>query len=76
MPSYDYFCPANDKTIEISHRMNETVSTWAELCAKAELDPGDTPPGSPVEKIFTSCQVSTNSSGPELPCGRSHCACH
>jgi hypothetical protein len=76
MPSYDYFCPANDKTIEISHHMDESVSTWGELCKKAGLEPGDTPLNSPVEKIFTCCQVSTKSSTPELPCGRGKCACH
>ncbi len=72
MPSYDYFCPTNNQTIEVSHRMNETVQTWGELCNKAEIDPGSTPSDSPVEKRFTCCQVSTNAA-PELPCGSGQC---
>ncbi|MBN1377940.1 MAG: zinc ribbon domain-containing protein [Gammaproteobacteria bacterium] len=76
MPSYDYHCPANDRTVEAKHRMSETISTWGELCENAGIDPGNTDLKSPVEKVFTCCQVSTRSATPELPCGRSKCACH
>jgi hypothetical protein len=75
MPSYDYYCPANDLTIEVSHRMNETVSTWGELCEKSGQEPGSTPLESPVEKKITCCQISTKRSEPELPCGRDTCGC-
>ncbi len=74
MPSYDYYCPVNDKSIEVSHPMNDSVSNWGELCQIAGINPGDTPLASLVEKKFTCCQVSTKQS-PELPCGRSKCMC-
>lgn len=74
MPNYDYFCPANNKTVEVSHHMDERIATWGELCEKAGLAPGNTSPDSPVEKKFTCCQVSTHAT-PDLPCGRSKCTC-
>lgn len=52
MPLYDYRCPANGRTIEVSHSMRESVSSWGELCRMAGLEPGDTPEGSPVRKLI------------------------
>jgi hypothetical protein len=50
MPLYDYICPANGTQIEVEHSMKTAVRTWGELCERAGLDLGDTPPDSPVEK--------------------------
>ncbi|NKN31767.1 zinc ribbon domain-containing protein [Marichromatium bheemlicum] len=53
MPTYDYRCDANDRVIEVSHRMSETLSTWGELCARAGIEPGDTAPETPVRRLAT-----------------------
>lgn len=53
MPRYDYHCPANNRTLEVSHPMSHTVRTWGELCELAEIELGKTPPGSPVEKTLS-----------------------
>jgi hypothetical protein len=50
MPTYDYFCAANERLVSVVHRMSEELATWGELCARADLDPGDTPPDAPVTK--------------------------
>jgi len=53
MPTYDYLCPENGKTVEISHHMAETLSTWGDLCVRAGIEPGDTPADSPIRKVIT-----------------------
>lgn len=53
MPTYDYRCGANGRIVEVKHRLSETLFTWAELCAAANIAPGDTPPDSPVERLIT-----------------------
>ena len=53
VPFYDYQCPANGRIIEVRHSMRETVSSWASLCELADLDPGDTPHDSPVERLVS-----------------------
>ena len=62
MPTYDYFCAANNQVVEIRHRMSETVATWGELCALAGIDPGDTPARTPVERLISGGQVVRRSS--------------
>jgi len=57
MPTYDYRCAANGRVVEVKHRMNETLSTWGEVCARAGLDTADIPPESPVERLATGGQV-------------------
>lgn len=69
MPTYDYLCAANGRTVEVQHRMSEEVTTWGELCKRAGLEPGDTPADAPVAKTFTragvlqSGNLGSNSSG-------------
>jgi putative FmdB family regulatory protein len=53
MPTYDYRCEENGKTVEVMHRMSEKISTWGELCQKAGIDTGDTAPETPVMKLAT-----------------------
>ncbi len=67
MPTYDYRCEANDRIVEVSHRMNDVVQTWGELCALAGIDPGDTPPDSPVTRLATGGNVITGTSRDEAP---------
>lgn len=62
MPTYDYRCPANDRIIEVRHRMSDSISNWGELCAVTDIDPGNTPPDAPVEKLITGSQVVRSSS--------------
>ncbi|MGA7981667.1 MAG: zinc ribbon domain-containing protein [Chromatiaceae bacterium] len=64
MPTYDYRCDANNRVVEVSHRMSESLSTWGELCARAGLQPGETPTESPVYRLATGGNiVSSNSLG-------------
>lgn len=57
MPMYDYHCAANDKTIQVTHRMSEEVKTWGEVCARANLELGDTPADAPVHKVHLGANV-------------------
>ncbi|MEM8738677.1 MAG: zinc ribbon domain-containing protein [Planctomycetota bacterium] len=50
MPTYQYYCADNDRTLEVMHGMSTTVETWGELCGLAEAAPGNTPSETPVEK--------------------------
>ena len=76
MPTYDYRCAANGRTIEVKHRISESFHTWAELCQGAGLELGDTPAESPVQRLATGGQVvkSSNLKNPGMPpCGASGC---
>ena len=39
MPTYEYYCESNDQTIEVLHGMNESLTTWGEVCVCAGIDP-------------------------------------
>ena len=77
MPTYDYRCESNGRVVEVSHRMQEQLSTWGELCQRAGIDPGNTPTDLPVKKLATGGNLVSSSnigSGPEPACGAGACA--
>lgn len=53
MLTYTYYCPANHRTVEVRHGMCECLQTWGELCQRAGMTLGDTPPESPIERVIT-----------------------
>ncbi len=57
MPTYDYHCSSNNRTVEVRHRMSERVRNWGELCALAGIESGDTPADAPVQKLANGGQV-------------------
>lgn len=76
MPTYDYRCAANDRVVEVKHRMSETVASWGELCALAGIETGSTSPDTPVERLATGGQVVRSSSLRESaapPCASGPC---
>ena len=75
MPTYDYLCDANGRVVEVYHPMAETLQTWAELCARSGLEPGGTPPDSPVRRLANGGNVvaSQTLSNPEPACGSGAC---
>ncbi|MDH5181652.1 MAG: zinc ribbon domain-containing protein [Gammaproteobacteria bacterium] len=70
MPTYDYHCDANGRTVEVKHGMNEKLFTWGELCERAGIDIGDTPVGTDIRKLATGGQVMKGGNmGSAPPCG-------
>ena len=65
MPTYDYFCEANGRQVEVSHKMSENLSSWGELCGQAGIEPGDTPNDSPVKRLITGGAIISSSSRSE-----------
>lgn len=53
MPTYDYHCPTNGRTLEVMHPMSAAIHTWGEACERAGIDPGDTPATAPVTRAVT-----------------------
>ncbi len=53
MPRYDYYCDANGQTIEAFHSIKIQLSSWGELCAAVQIDPGDTPVNTSIRRIIT-----------------------
>lgn len=53
MPRYDYRCDDNGRTVEVIHSINERMTTWGELCARAGIEPGDTDIHAAVRKVIT-----------------------
>ena len=84
MPTYDYRCDVNGRTLEVRHAMNKQVRTWGELCTLLDMDPVKTPTKEPVRKVITGGNVikSQNLGSGETPpceggsgpsCGRGMC---
>ena len=77
MPTYEYRCEANDRLVEVSHKMAEKLQTWGELCERAGIPAGRTDPKAPVQKLISAGFISAGSSGnsvSEAPaCGNSAC---
>ena len=83
MPTYDYCCGANEQVVEVSHRMSEVLHSWGELCERAGIEPGQTPPDSPIKKLATGGNVVQRGAlnNPEAPpcavngscCGPTNC---
>ena len=59
MPTYEYVCPANGRDVEVLHSMNDSISTWAQLCERTGEDLNSTPADSPVQKKIGAPAVST-----------------
>jgi len=66
MPAYDYFCEANDRTVEVIHTVNVTLKTWGEVCYVARVPLGDTDPLAPVRKVITPSVISIPVSNTKL----------
>jgi hypothetical protein len=76
VPTYDYRCDANGRTLELRHGMNERVSTWGELCTRLGIDPGGTRAGEPVRRLIRSggvVQSENLGSGEAPPCASGPC---
>lgn len=78
MPNYEYRCATNGRTLEVRHGMEQRLQTWGELAARAGVDPGDTPPDTPVERLLSApVPLTSSASDPESgfqECGAG-CAC-
>jgi hypothetical protein len=84
MPTYDYHCQTNGRTVEVKHRMSEEVTNWGQLCALAGISLDGTPAETPVAKKLTATAIAGSSNlggdtGPPISggcgsgfCGHSH----
>lgn len=69
MPVYEYYCPANDQSIELVHSMTERLSTWGEVCRMANHPCDPALASSPVERLLFApgvCAPAGNSKLKEL----------
>ena len=76
MPTYDYRCDANGRVVEVNHRMSENLSTWGELCDRANLPCGDTPADTPVQRMANGGNLISSSnlgSGSAPACDTGRC---
>jgi len=61
MPTYDYHCPANGRTVEVKHRMSDEIRTWGELRTLAGMPLDTTPAATPVAKMLTASSIANSS---------------
>jgi len=74
MPTYDYHCPANGRTVEVSHKLADRVRTWGDLCKRAGLPLAGTPGKSKVERLITGGSlIGSLGSAKERPCDSGPC---
>ena len=57
MPTYEYYCESNDQTIEVLHGMNESLTTWGEVCACAGIDTKSTSEDAVVQKKLSATSL-------------------
>jgi hypothetical protein len=82
MPTYDYHCEQNKRTVTVQHGMKESIRNWGELCQRVGLEPDTTPAEAPVERIISGgIALPIASAAPALPmagcCGQpSSCGHH
>jgi predicted nucleic acid-binding Zn ribbon protein len=53
MPSYDYYCEVNGRTVQVRHGMNIVLKTWGEVCYAGQVPMGDTEFMAPVRKVLS-----------------------
>ena len=75
MPTYDYYCDANNRKVEVAHKMSDSIHSWGELCQIANIELGDTPAQTPVNKLISGGAVISHSSltNPEPACSTGTC---
>lgn len=76
MPSYDYHCPSNGKTVEVEHKIAERIATWGELCRRAGVPLAGTPANAKVQKLITGGSIVRSAalgSKMERPCDTGPC---
>lgn len=78
MPTYEYRCETNGRTIEVQHPMSKRLRTWGEACELSGEAIGTTPAEAPIEKAlslsFVSSTKPASSSMPTGGCGPG-CGC-
>ncbi|MEL7038301.1 MAG: zinc ribbon domain-containing protein [Cyanobacteria bacterium J06592_8] len=62
MPLYDYFCPSNNRKVEVMHSIDKEVKTWGEVCQLAQCEMGETPADAPVRRVLSAPMVSVPTS--------------
>ena len=69
MPTYDYRCETTGEIFEVKHPMSEKLTSWGELCEKADLPLGEVAADSPVTRVLTAAGVVKSSSqkNPDMP---------
>jgi predicted nucleic acid-binding Zn ribbon protein len=67
MPTYEYLCEINGRTVEVSHKMAEQLHTWGELCERAGISAGRTSPSAPVKKLISASAVLSGKGGDYAP---------
>jgi hypothetical protein len=77
MPTYEYYCPSNQQTVEVLHGMNESIKTWGVLSNVAGIDYGDTSPDSPVERKLSAVSLlpKRGETGPSIGGCGTGCGC-
>lgn len=58
MPTYEYYCAANETSVEVVHSMSDSIASWGDLCERVGRPLGDTPSEAPVERIIFAAALS------------------
>ena len=76
MPIYDYYCPANGRTVEVLQNFSVTLKTWQDVCREGDFLPGETPLDARVERLITGGPILQTKSGTTTTscCGGRGCA--
>ncbi len=77
MPTYEYYCEENDLTVEVIHGMDDSISTWGDLCDKAGIELGETPQNTAVTRKLSAISLlpKKGSKGDSGGCCGGGCGC-
>jgi hypothetical protein len=80
LPRYDYFCPDNDRTVEVAHSITATLRAWGDVCKGAGLKPGKTPATAKVQRMIAPAMLLGTKRGSGSGHGHGSCCgeagCH
>lgn len=66
MPNYDYFCDANNETVEVNHSINTKLTNWGEVCFATQTPLGDTDMLAPVRLVIRPIAISVPTGNSKL----------
>ncbi len=66
MPNYDYYCEANDTTVEVHHDINTKLKSWGEVCYASQTPLGETDMLEPVRLVIRPIAINVPTGNSKL----------
>jgi len=65
MPTYDYYCTHNGRTVEVFHGISTRLTCWGELVSQGATEADGTPDDAPIERQIGGGTILTRTASPQ-----------